>query len=134
MFGIITPKGSSARNTPGPSARKATTLLQSALAASASRACAWSNASLAGPARDILSWRPYGGEVHVDGGINLNSCYFVDPSGAPIGPTHRKLVAYTGTVPSGHGTHTAGSAAGDAAPVSGSTLDRGLAYLARIAA
>ena len=24
----------------------------------------------AGPAREVLSWRPYGGEVHVDGGIN----------------------------------------------------------------
>jgi hypothetical protein len=70
---------------------------------------------------------------HVDGGINLNSCFFDDPSGAPIGPAHRKLVAYTGTVSSAHGTHTAGSAAGDAGPVSGSTLDRGLAYLARIA-
>lgn len=70
---------------------------------------------------------------HVDGGINLNSCFFADPSGAPIGPAHRKLALYSGTVSSGHGTHTAGSAAGDAGPVSGSTLDRGLAYLARIA-
>jgi len=70
---------------------------------------------------------------HIDGSIALSSCYFSDPSGAPIGPTHRKVVFNNGSGTDTHGTHTAGTSAGDAQPVNGSTSNRGLAYLAKIA-
>ncbi len=70
---------------------------------------------------------------HIDGNIALSSCYFSDPSGAPIGPTHRKVVYNSGTGVDSHGTHTAGTACGDAQPVNGTTTNRGLAYLAKLA-
>ncbi|MBZ0153352.1 MAG: S8 family serine peptidase [Planctomycetes bacterium] len=70
---------------------------------------------------------------HMDSGIATSSCYFSDPVN-PIGASHRKLVYRSGTGTGSHGTHTAGSAAGDAQPVTGSTANRGLAYLAKIAA
>jgi ribulose-phosphate 3-epimerase len=38
----------------------------------------------AGPARDILSWRPYGGEVHVDGGINRETIEDAGATGVDI--------------------------------------------------
>ena len=68
---------------------------------------------------------------HIDGKININHCSFKDPEGDPPGPSHRKIVAYNTTQGSDfHGTHTAGTAAGDA----GANDDtRGMAYLARIA-
>lgn len=70
---------------------------------------------------------------HMDGRINTSSCYFNDPSNA-IGPNHRKIVYSSGSGSSSlHGTHTAGTAAGDAQPVNGSTGNRGIAYKARIA-
>ncbi len=70
---------------------------------------------------------------HVDSSLAVASCYFSDPSGAPVGPTHRKLVYVGGSGSSSHGTHTAGSAAGDSQPVNGSTANRGMAYLAKLA-
>jgi len=70
---------------------------------------------------------------HMDGRINTNSCYFNDPSNS-IGPNHRKVVYTSGSGnTSTHGTHTAGTAAGDAQPVNGSTSNRGIAYKARLA-
>ncbi|MBL8727627.1 MAG: S8 family serine peptidase [Planctomycetes bacterium] len=70
---------------------------------------------------------------HQDGAIRSTSCYFNDTSN-PIGPNHRKLVYYSGTGSNNsHGTHTAGTAAGDAFPINGSTALRGLAYAARLA-
>jgi len=68
---------------------------------------------------------------HIDGRININHCAFSDPEGDPPGPNHRKIVAYN--APNGsdsHGTHTAGTAAGDAGTAND---NRGMAYLARIA-
>jgi hypothetical protein len=70
---------------------------------------------------------------HIDSALALNSCFFSDPSGAPIGPTHRKLVFASSSGGDTHGTHTAGSLAGDAAPVSGSTSERGIAFGAKLA-
>jgi hypothetical protein len=71
---------------------------------------------------------------HVDGLLSSSSCYFSDPTGAPIGPTHRKIVYLNGSGGAdSHGTHTAGTSAGNAQPVNGSTANRGLAYLAKIA-
>jgi hypothetical protein len=70
---------------------------------------------------------------HQDGAIATASCYFSDPVN-PIGPLHRKIVYRSGsTTANSHGTHTAGTCAGDAQPVNGSTTNRGLAYAAKIA-
>jgi ribulose-phosphate 3-epimerase len=38
----------------------------------------------AGPAREILSWRPYGGEVHVDGGINRETMEDAGATGVDV--------------------------------------------------
>ncbi|MGD8396827.1 MAG: S8 family serine peptidase [Candidatus Eiseniibacteriota bacterium] len=73
---------------------------------------------------------------HIDSRIKLDSCYFEDPAGNPPGPDHRKIVAYhssTGPGEGSHGTHTAGTIAGDQEPVSGETSGNGMAPLARIA-
>lgn len=70
---------------------------------------------------------------HQDSSIPTGSCYFSDPANA-IGPSHRKIVYRSGPgTGSSHGTHTAGTAVGDAQPVNGSTANRGMAYLAKIA-
>ncbi|MFK7739775.1 MAG: S8 family serine peptidase [Planctomycetota bacterium] len=70
---------------------------------------------------------------HMDGAVNASSCYFNDTAN-PIGPNHRKIVFRSGSTNANlHGTHTAGTALGDAQPVTGSTSNRGLAYMARMA-
>ncbi|MFN7670847.1 MAG: S8 family serine peptidase [Planctomycetota bacterium] len=70
---------------------------------------------------------------HMDGAIATSSCFFADPTN-PIGPSHRKIVYTSGTgAANTHGTHTAGTAAGDPFPVNGTTTARGLAYAAKIA-
>jgi hypothetical protein len=70
---------------------------------------------------------------HQDGRIATSSCYFSDPVNA-IGPNHRKIVYVSGSgAGNSHGTHTAGTAAGDAFPINGSTSRRGIAYAARLA-
>lgn len=70
---------------------------------------------------------------HQDSAIPTASCYFSDPVNA-IGPNHRKIVYRSGTgATASHGTHTAGTAVGDAQPINGSTANRGMAYLAKIA-
>ncbi len=70
---------------------------------------------------------------HMDGKLNTSSCYFSDP-GVAVGPSHRKLVYVSGSGgASTHGMHTAGTAVGDAQPVTGSTANRGIAYMARMA-
>jgi hypothetical protein len=71
---------------------------------------------------------------HIDGPIAATSCWFVDPLRAMPGPDHRKLVGYRtyGGSNGAHGTHTAGSLAGDARPTSGSLDHAGLAPDARI--
>ncbi|MEC7725065.1 MAG: S8 family serine peptidase, partial [Planctomycetota bacterium] len=59
--------------------------------------------------------------------------YFSDPSN-PIGPNHRKIVYRSGSTNGNtHGMHTAGTACGDAQPVTGSTNNRGIAYMAKLA-
>ncbi|MBI3819230.1 MAG: S8 family serine peptidase [Planctomycetes bacterium] len=71
---------------------------------------------------------------HMDDGMSTTSCYFADPNGNPIGPNHRKIVYYGGSVTNSvHGTHTAGTTVGDPFPVNGTTTERGHAYLAKIA-
>jgi subtilisin family serine protease len=75
------------------------------------------------------------GEIigHIDGPVLMSSCFFLDPLGTPIGPGHRKVVAYRTSGAAGgesHGTHTAGTAAGERAD--GTTLTRGMAPKARL--
>jgi hypothetical protein len=77
------------------------------------------------------------GEIvgHIDGEIFAGSCYFRDPLDDTPGPTHRKLVAYrssTGPGANNHGTHTAGTVAGDPDPIAGILTNRGMAPKARI--
>jgi len=64
----------------------------------------------------------------LDTRINVNHCSFVDTN--PIGPDHRKILAYNETLGSAsHGTHVAGIAAGDSG-VDDNT--RGVAYQSKI--
>ncbi len=72
---------------------------------------------------------------HIDGAIDLDSCWFDDPAVSAPGPTHRKVVAHNGSYsnPDGHGTHTAGTAAGDQEPLNGVVDGNGAGYRARIA-
>ena len=64
----------------------------------------------------------------LDGRVNVNHCSFQDSE--PIGPSHRKIVAYnTSLGSSSHGTHVAGTAVGDAGN-DGDT--RGVAYNAKM--
>lgn len=74
---------------------------------------------------------------HIDSNLYPASCFFADPDGEPIGPAHRKVV-FIGALPGwggNHGTHTAGTVAGDAAPMDAQvdTLRRGGAWAARLA-
>lgn len=65
----------------------------------------------------------------MDLGMAWEHCSFSDP-GVAIGPTHRKLAAYNAPLTYDlHGSHVAGTLAGDAGTV-GNT--RGIAYLSRI--
>ncbi|MCA9300513.1 MAG: S8 family serine peptidase, partial [Phycisphaerales bacterium] len=68
---------------------------------------------------------------HMDGRIGRNHCSFADPEGDLPGDDHRKIQAYnTSNGYDFHGTHTAGTAAGN--PTDGSFGDtRGVAYDAR---
>lgn len=72
---------------------------------------------------------------HIDGRLDVNGCYFKDPEGDPPGPNHRKIVAYrssTGLGADSHGTHTAGTAAGDQEPLNGTLNGNGNAYAAKV--
>ncbi len=72
-----------------------------------------------------------------DTGLDYDACYFRDPSGAPVGLTHRKVVGYQPWADDwdgdmGHGTHVSGTVAGDQAPVTGQTAANGMASKAKI--
>jgi subtilase family protein len=65
---------------------------------------------------------------HIDGRIQENSCYFDDPTGVSPGPNHRKIKWWDGGGSSdSHGTHTAGSAAGNDLPTGGNGTYNGMA-------
>ncbi|MBL9032771.1 MAG: S8 family serine peptidase [Phycisphaerae bacterium] len=66
----------------------------------------------------------------MDGKIDVNHCSFVDAAN-PIGPSHRKILAYNTSLGADfHGTHVGGTAAGDAGSDTADT--RGIAYNAKI--
>jgi len=68
---------------------------------------------------------------HIDTGLHLPSCYLRDVTLTVAGPSHRKVVAYRGTVASSpHGTHTAATLVGF--NINGATALRGHAPLARL--
>jgi subtilisin-like proprotein convertase family protein len=72
---------------------------------------------------------------HIDGRIDMNSCFFRDPVNNTPSPAHRKVVAYRSSAGLGadsHGTHTAGTSAGDQEPISGILDWNGGAYAAKI--
>lgn len=64
----------------------------------------------------------------MDGRVDINHCSFSDSN--PIGPSHRKILAYNTTLGADfHGTHVAGTAVGDAGNDSNT---RGVAYMAKL--
>ncbi|KAA3606774.1 MAG: hypothetical protein DWQ01_17310 [Planctomycetota bacterium] len=68
---------------------------------------------------------------HMDGRIQESSCYFDDPTGVAPGAAHRKIKWWSSSGGGdSHGTHTAGSAAGNSQPVNGSIYRIGMAPLA----
>ena len=72
---------------------------------------------------------------HIDGRIDMNSCWFRDEVDNTPGPGHRKVIAYrsnSGLGADSHGTHTAGTSAGDQAPVNGVSDYNGMAWAAKI--
>ena len=72
---------------------------------------------------------------HIDGRIDMNSCYFRDANNNTPGPGHRKVIAYRSNAGLGadsHGTHTAGTSAGDQFPLNGTIDNNGIAYAAKI--
>ncbi len=75
----------------------------------------------------------------MDSGVDYNSCWFRDVGNAPPGPDHRKVIDYslTGGNPydgcsPGHGTHVAGTMAGDQSFINPGNYDHnGMAYKAK---
>ncbi len=77
----------------------------------------------------------------MDSGLDYNSCWFRDTGSPPPGPGHRKVMyyqtygggeLYDGCDP-GHGTHVAGTVAGDQSFINpGNTNYNGMAYAAKL--
>jgi subtilisin family serine protease/chitodextrinase len=72
-----------------------------------------------------------------DTGLDYDMPWFYDPSGAPIGPTHRKVVGYTSYADDydgdfGHGTHVAGTVGGNRTPVDGLSNANGMAPMCKL--
>src|SRR5262249_4740423 len=67
----------------------------------------------------------------IDGTPSETHCMFDDTP--PPGPTHRKFIGWRNTGSNdGHGTHTAGTLAGDAPPYNSYTTNDGMAFAAKI--
>lgn len=78
--------------------------------------------------------------VLMDSGLDYNSCFFRDAGNAPPSPTHRKVIAYgdyggnsNDGCDTGHGTHVAGTIAGDQSFINpGNSNHAGMAYAAKL--
>lgn len=85
--------------------------------------------------RDIIGQNLIAGLI--DSKMYMGHNAFRDDINNTAGPNHRKVVMYNSssgqTGGDGHGTHTAGTLAGDRQPVDGQTFRNGMAYRARIA-
>ncbi len=71
----------------------------------------------------------------IDEPIDMNSCFFRDESDNTPGPMHRKVIAYRsaiGVTGAEHGTHVAGTLAGDRLPEGGTGEWGGMAPAAHI--
>ncbi|HLF07234.1 MAG TPA: S8 family serine peptidase, partial [Thermoplasmata archaeon] len=71
-----------------------------------------------------------------DTGLDYDHIFFRDPTN-PIGPSHRKVVGYKQWAANpgdtmGHGTHVAGSIAGNDKPLSGTSANVGQGYEAKL--
>jgi len=67
----------------------------------------------------------------IDGTMNESHCMFDDS--VPVGPSHRKVLAIRSAGGADvHGTHTAGTLAGDAAPLGTYTAHDGIAFAAKL--
>ncbi len=67
----------------------------------------------------------------IDAEVWEASCFFHDTP--PVGPTHRKIVAYRGTMGAhSHGTHTAGTFVGDQSPWGVADPVDGMAFAAKL--
>lgn len=73
----------------------------------------------------------------IDSGVWRGHDMFRDPIDNTPGPNHRKLVYYSSSTginsSSSHGTHCAGTLAGDQFPITGSTFRNGAAYASKMA-
>jgi hypothetical protein len=72
-----------------------------------------------------------------DTGLDYDMPWFYDPSGAPIGSTHRKVAGYISWADDydgnfGHGTHVAGTVGGYRTPVDGFFNANGMAPMSRL--
>ncbi len=69
----------------------------------------------------------------IDAPVDFDHCSFYDPLVPVPGPTHRKFYAYRGTFGSHyHGTHVAGTLAGDSGTYGADDFRDGLAFAAKI--
>jgi hypothetical protein len=73
---------------------------------------------------------------YADTGLDYDHIFFRDPTN-PIGPNHRKVIGYKKWASNdgdtnGHGTHVAGSIAGNDKPLSGTSVNVGQGYEAKL--